>query len=86
MLKLNKAIALSGYSEIQIEDSTKIQVAYMSANISTDGSTNASVNKSILHQEAYGKYREEVRKDMATFEQEVYKVEDEIIGGINSGK
>lgn len=87
MLKLNKAITLSGYSQIiEGENTSPLQVAYMSASINTDGSSNASISKSILNQEAYGKYRTEVRKDMSEFELEVYKIEDEIIGGISSGK
>lgn len=76
MLKVNKNITLNGTSEIN-----GIQVAYMSANISTDGNNNASVSKSIVNQEIYKSNREEVRADMDKFEEEVYKVEDEIIGG-----
>lgn len=77
MLKINKNITLNGTSEIN-----GIQVAYMSANISTDGSSNASVSKSIVNQELYKSNREEVRTDMDKFEEEVYKVEDEILGGV----
>lgn len=77
MLKVNKNITLNGTSEIN-----GIQVAYMSANIFTDGSSNVSVSKSIVNQELYKSNREEVRTDVNKFEEEVYKVEDEILGGV----
>lgn len=75
MLKVNKNITLNGTSEIN-----GMQVAYMSANISTDGNSNASVSKNIVNQELYKSNREEVRADMDKFEEEVYKVEDELMG------
>lgn len=76
MLKVNKNITLNGTSEIN-----GIQVDYMSASISTDGNTNASVSKNIVNQELYKSNKEEVRADMDKFEEEVYKVEDELMGG-----
>lgn len=76
MLKVNKNITLNGVSEIN-----GMQVAFMNATISTDGSSNANVNKSIANQELYNKNKTEVRADMEAFENEVYKVEDELVGG-----
>ncbi|WP_238886410.1 hypothetical protein [Clostridium sp. YIM B02551] len=76
MLKVNKNITLSGISEVN-----GVQVAYLNATISTDGTSNANVNKSIVNQELYSKNRAEVRADMDAFEEEVYKVEDEVLGG-----
>ena len=76
MLKTNKNITLTGYSEIN-----GIQVAYMNASISTDGNTNANVTKNIINQELYSQNRATVRIDMDAFEAEVYKIEDEVLGG-----
>ena len=76
MLKVNKNITLNGVSEIN-----GMQVAFMNATISSDGSSNANVNKSIANQELYNKNKTEVRADMEAFENEVYKVEDELVGG-----
>ena len=73
MLRINKTINLNGTSEIEGQ-----VVVYMSASISTDGSTNANINKNIANQELYNANKVQVRADMAEFEQEVYKVEDEL--------
>lgn len=83
MLKVNKSINLNGYSEIN-----GVQVAYMSATISTDGNVNANKNATILNQDLYNKNKIEVRKDMQEFENEVYKIEDEMIkvGAVNEVK
>lgn len=74
MLKLNKNITLNGTSEIN-----GVQVAYMSATISTDGNNNGNVNKSISNKELYNANKAEVRKDMADFEEAVYQIEDELL-------
>ncbi len=50
----------------------------MSASIGTDGNTNANINKSIANQELYNSNKTSVRADMKQFEDEVYKLEDEI--------
>lgn len=76
MLKINKSINVNGYSEIN-----GVQVAYMSAVISTDGNSNANKNVSIVNQELYNANKTEVRKDINEFSNEVYKIEDEMIGG-----
>ena len=74
MLNINKNITLSGTSVID-----GVQVAYMSASISTDGGNGANVNKTISNQEVYNANKVQVRADIAEFEQEVYKVEDELL-------
>lgn len=74
MLRLNKNITLNATSEIN-----GVQVAYLSASVGTDGVNYANINKSISNQDLYNANKEEVRKDMAEFEAEVYKVEDEQI-------
>lgn len=73
MLKVNKNITLNGTSEIDGQ-----VVVYMSASISTDGNSNASINKSIANQELYNFNKVTVRADMKMFEEEVYKAEDEV--------
>ncbi|WP_238906627.1 hypothetical protein [Clostridium sp. YIM B02506] len=76
MLKTNKNITVTGESIVN-----NVQVVYMQATIKTDGTNNASISKNITNQELYNKNRTEVRSDMEAFEEEVYKVEDELIGG-----
>lgn len=78
MLKINKNINLNGTSEIN-----GVQVAYMPATISTDGGNNGNINKSITNKELYNENKVAVRADMSEFEDEVYKVEDELL---NSNK
>ncbi|MEG2246300.1 MAG: hypothetical protein RSC84_02525 [Peptostreptococcaceae bacterium] len=73
MLKINKTINISGTSEIE----GKV-VVYMNASISTDGNTNANINKSIANQELYNSNKTTGRADMAEFEKEVHKVEDSL--------
>ena len=73
MLKINKTININGTSEIDGQT-----VVYMNASISTDGNTNANINKSIANQELYTANKVTVRADMKQFEEEVYKVEDEL--------
>jgi len=74
MLKVNKNITLSGESLVN-----GVQVAYMSATISSDGGSGANVNKTITNQDLYNANKAEVRADIAEFEKEVYKIEDELI-------
>lgn len=73
MLNVNKNITLSGTSVID-----GVQVAYMSASISTDGGNGANVNKTITNQEVYSANKTQVRADIAEFEAKVYEIEDEI--------
>lgn len=73
MLETNKNITLTGVSKID-----GVQVAYMSATISSDGGTGANVNKSITNQEVYNSNKVQVRKDISEFETKVYEVEDEL--------
>lgn len=81
MLKINKTININGTSEIDGQ-----VVVYMNASISTDGNSNANINKSIANQELYTTNKVTVRADMKQFEDEVYKVEDELITSRKVGK
>lgn len=74
MLEVNKNITLTGISKID-----GVQVAYMSATISSDGGAGANINKSITNQEVYNANKVKVREDIAGFEEEVYKLEDELL-------
>ncbi|WP_286149561.1 MULTISPECIES: hypothetical protein [Bacillota] len=73
MLKINKTININGTSEIDGQ-----VVVYMNASISTDGNTNANINKNITNQDLYNANKVSVRADMSAFEEEVYKIEDEL--------
>lgn len=72
MLRMSRNISLNATSEID-----GVQVAYMSATISDEGGS-GNINKGISNQALYNANRAEVRRDMADFEDEVYKIEDEI--------
>ena len=63
MLNMTKNITLSGTSIID-----GVQIAYMSANISTDGGNGANANKTITNQEVYNANKAQVRADIAAFE------------------
>lgn len=76
MLVLNKNITLNGVSQINGQS-----VVYMSASLSTDNNSSSNVNKSISNQELYNANKAQVRQDMADFEDAVYRVEDELVGG-----
>ena len=73
MLEVNKNITLTGISKID-----GVQVAYMSASISTDGGNGANVNETITNQEVYNANKAQVRADIAEFKKKVYEMEDEL--------
>ncbi|WP_040209897.1 hypothetical protein [Clostridium polynesiense] len=79
MLNLTKSIQITGQSVIDGQ-----QVVYMTANITTEGNQPANVNKSVMNQEIYSRNLKECRSDIKDFEAQVYKIEDEILGGKNS--
>lgn len=73
MLNTNKTINLSGTSSIDGQ-----VVVYMSASLSTDGSTQENINKSVQNQELYSKNKVAIRKDMRDFEDLVYAEQDKL--------
>ncbi|MGL5153086.1 MAG: hypothetical protein ACRC7N_21205 [Clostridium sp.] len=77
MLNLTKNITLSGESRIDGQ-----QVVYMNASVSTDGSSNANTNKTIINKDLYNANKAQCRKDMEDFDTAVYLIEDEIDGGV----
>ena len=76
MLNINKSIQLTGQSMIEGR-----QVIYMSAAITTEGNQAATISKTITDQETYSKNLKECRADIKDFEAQVYKIEDEVLGG-----
>lgn len=79
MLNTSKSITISGHSIIQGQ-----VVAYMSANLSTDGNTNESLSKNIQNQSLYDSNKEAVRKDMRDFEDLVYEEQDKLVKTVES--
>lgn len=73
MLKTSKSITINGTSTIEGQI-----IVYMNASLSTDGSTNASINKNISNQELYNLNKDEVRKDMRDFEDLVFAEQDKL--------
>ena len=73
MLEVNKNITLTSITKID-----GVQVAYMSASISTDGGNGANVNETITNQEVYNANKAQVRADIAEFKNKVYEMEDEL--------
>ena len=73
MLNTNKTININGNSMIDGQ-----VVVYMSASLSTDGSTNENINKNISNQSLYELNKTEVRKDMRDFEDLVYAEQDKL--------
>ncbi|CEQ27115.1 hypothetical protein [Paraclostridium sordellii] len=73
MLNTNKTITISGTSTIDGQ-----VVVYMSASLSTDGTTQENISKSVQNQELYSKNKEAIRKDMRDFEDVVYAEQDKL--------
>jgi len=73
MLKTNKNITITGQSIIG-----ETQVVFMSANISTDGNSSASITTNIMNETVYKANKIECRKDIADFQDAVYATQDEI--------
>ncbi|CEO07670.1 hypothetical protein [Paraclostridium sordellii] len=73
MLNTNKTITISGTSTIDGQI-----VVYMSASLSTDGTTQENLSKTVQNQEVYNKNKEAIRKDMRDFEDVVYAEQDKL--------
>ena len=73
MLNANKTITISGTSTIDGQT-----VVYMSASLSTDGTTQENINKVVQNQDLYNKNKEAIRKDMRNFEDAVYAEQDKL--------
>lgn len=77
MLKINKSISLTGVITIKEKDFDK-QVVYLSANISPEGG-NDNINQTIQDKDLYSSNKEEIRKDVDAFIQQVYTIQDDDI-------
>lgn len=69
MLETKKSTTLTG--TIKIEDKP---VVYLNASVSNDGSDN--INQTIQDKGLYAANKAEVRKDIATFTDEFYELQD----------
>lgn len=79
MLNTSKSITISGQSIMEGQ-----VVAYMTANLSTDGKANENINKTIQNQTLYDANKESVRKDMRDFEDLVYAEQDKLVKTVES--
>ncbi|MDV3426668.1 MAG: hypothetical protein LIR50_05695 [Bacillota bacterium] len=79
MLKSAKSITLTGQSFIG-----ETQAVYMSASVSTDGTTNGTITNTIMNQAIYIANKTECRKDISDFEDLVYVAQDEIASDLSS--
>ena len=73
MLTTTKKINLSGTSNINGS-----QAVFLSAQLSTDGSSNGSVSISITNDELYKANKRECRNDISDFQNRVYDLQDEL--------
>lgn len=76
MLEVVKNMTLNGVSKIDGQP-----VAYMNASLSTDGNGSNNINTNIVNRELYNANKEQVRQDIADFDEMVYAQEDELVGG-----
>ncbi len=81
MLNTNKTININGTSTIEGQ-----VVVYMSASLSTDGSTNENINKNINNQALYDANKVQVRQDMRDFEDLVYAEQDKLVDTVVESK
>lgn len=73
MLKTGRTITINGNSMIDGQ-----LVVYMTASLSTDGTSNENINKNIQNQDLYSNNKESVRKDMRDFEDLVFAEQDKL--------
>ena len=73
MLTTTKKINLSGTSNINGS-----QAVFLSAQLSTDGSSNGSVSINITNDELYKANKRECRNDISDFQNRVYDLQDEL--------
>ena len=73
MLTTTKKINLSGSSMVNGS-----QAVFLSAQLSTAGSSNGSVSINITNDELYKANKRECRKDISDFQNRVYDLQDEL--------
>lgn len=77
MLKVSQSMTLNGQCTIENK-----QVVYMSASLSTDGKSQGNINVSIVDDVLYNANKEECRKDIADFQNQVYLAQDSIVANV----
>lgn len=79
MLNVKKSITLTG--NITIKDGeTEKQVVYLNANISRD-SGNDNISQTIQDKVLYAANKTEIRKDIESFTDQVYLIQDQEVMG-----
>lgn len=73
-LETKKSISITGESKINGK-----QVIYLSANVTTNNAGNSNISQQIMDQELYKQNRVECRKDIDTFQDQVWGVEDGLL-------
>lgn len=71
-LKTTNSITVNGTSEIE-----GVQAVYLSAMISQETEGASTVSQSITNKDLYNANREQCRKDIADFQEQVYQLEDQ---------
>lgn len=71
MVKLNETLTVTGASVINTDDG-EVQVAFMNANIPKLGQP--TQGRTIQNKEVFEKYKSEVLKDFAAFDEYVYNL------------
>ena len=79
-LKTTKSVSLTGQATVG-----DTQVIYLSANVTTDSAGNTNINQSIQNQELYRSNRLECRKDIESFQEQVWTIEDEMLEEMKAG-
>lgn len=74
MLNVKKSITLTGTVTVKDGEMEK-QVVYLNANISKAGG-NDNVSQTIQDRELYNANKEEIRRDVAAFTDQVYAIQD----------
>lgn len=74
MLKTTKSITLNGTSTIGGQ-----QVVYLSAVISSEDGGNSNSNQVITSEALYIANKSEVRKDIASFQEKMYEIQDSLV-------
>lgn len=73
MLKTNKNITITGQSFVGDK-----QALFLSANISTDGSSSGNITTTITDSTTYTANKTQCRKDISDFQTLVYEAQDEV--------
>lgn len=79
MLKVKQSITLTGQSEIDGQI-----VVYFNATINNENTGNSTVTQNIQNEELYKINKTQVRKDIASFQEKIYEIEDDILSKVKN--